>query len=344
MVRAKLCLGVVILILTSLLAGACTTCPSEPGYTSDLEVNDAAEARDAVIAYLEELVGKSAPPSGLKWNEENITPSGLMGYTTIAFTTDDWTITVGYPIVPSQNMIYDVTVSSLKFGWHWKGTVESDGTVTELSPFEQMSEENSQKIAESFVKNSPTFVFDGIEDTLKHIETLPLRCPYCWQFIFEFDSSHAGYGDRTGLMLAEVITPHRAVIDVKQLEITYAVMDEVWDMLNQETIGGQPEKPEGTLTVSELLANPVYDTEVKVYGKVNALGQLNCPCFELIFDGDKLQVLYDMMVEDDGTKRPAVSVEGIDNDDWVVVTGELKTAGEHRLFNDFWASDIEKVE
>ena len=143
-------------------------------------------------------------------------------------------------------------------------------------------------------------------------------------------------------MLAEVITPHRAVIAVEQTEITSAVMDGKWDMLNQEIIGEQEEKPEGTLSVAELLQNPVYDTEVKVYGKVNLLGQLYCPCFELTSDGGEVQIWYDLMVEDDGTERASVSVEGIENGDWVIVTGELKTEREHRSLNDFWASNIEK--
>jgi len=50
------------------------------------------------------------------------------------------------------------------------------------------------------------------------------------------------------------------------------------------------------------------------------------------------------MVEDDGTERPSVSVEGIENGDSVVVTGELKTEGQHTSLNDFWASDIERTE
>jgi hypothetical protein len=53
---------------------------------------------------------------------------------------------------------------------------------------------------------------------------------------FEFDSSHAGYGDRTGLTLAEVITPHQAVVTVEQGEVTDAVLDGEWDMLSQETL------------------------------------------------------------------------------------------------------------
>ena len=98
---------------------------------------------------------------------------------------------------------------------------------TEISAFKQMSKEESQRIAEEFVRNSPTFVFDGIEDTLRLTDTLTARCPYCWVFIFEFDSSQAGYGDRTGQMLT-LITHHRAVITVEQLEIMSAVMDDKW--------------------------------------------------------------------------------------------------------------------
>ncbi|MBA7508075.1 hypothetical protein ES706_06806 [subsurface metagenome] len=105
---------------------------------------------------------------------------------------------------------------------------------------------------------------------------------------------------------------------------------------------GETGKAEGTLSISELLQKPVYDTEVKVYGKVSLLGQLYCPCFELSSGGDKVQVWYDLMVEDDKTERPAVSVEGIENGDHVIVTGELKTEGTHTVLNDFWASSIEK--
>jgi len=77
-------------------------------------------------------------------------------------------------------------------------------------------------------------------------------------------------------------------------------------------------KSEGTLTVSELLENQVYDTEVKVYGLVSALGEVDCLCFELTSGGKLLWVWYDSMVEEDETERPAVSVEGIENGNRVI--------------------------
>jgi hypothetical protein len=111
-------------------------------------------------------------------------------------------------------------------------------------------------------------------------------------------------------------------------------------------IGGcrdEVENPVGTVTVSELLETPVYDTEVRVFGKVSLLGELLWPCFELTSGGDKVDVWYDLMVDDGGRERPPVSVEGITNGDWVVVTGELKTMDLYRSLDGFWASGIEAI-
>jgi len=135
-----------------------------------------------------------------------------------------------------ENALYEIEISSNKFGWQWKGIVKPDGSVTELNLFKELSEEESRRITEEFVKSSPTFVFDGIEDTLRLTDTLTLRCPYCWQFTFEFDSSHAGYGDRTGQALAYVITHHTARMTIAPGEVKSAVMDDMLDTLNQEII------------------------------------------------------------------------------------------------------------
>jgi hypothetical protein len=233
MTRIKLCLGVVILSLLALLAGGCA-CQPDP--TPNLAVEDAAGARDIAIAYLQKQVGESAPTIDIDWDEEIITPPRLVGKETIAFSSNEWTITVSYPVVLPENAPYEIEVSSIKSGWHWEGIVKPDGSVTELSPFKQMSEEESRRIAEEFVKGSPTFVFDGVEDTLRLTDTITLRCLYCWQFIFEFDSRHAGYGDRTGQALAQVIAHHTALVTIALGEVKSAVIDDMWDMLNQEII------------------------------------------------------------------------------------------------------------
>jgi len=99
-----------------------------------------------------------------------------------------------------------------------------------------ITQSQSQVIAETFVKESPTFAFDGIAESLKLTDTMVLRCPSCWQFIFNFESRQAGYGDRAGQMLAQVITPHTATVTVNQGTVTSADLDGRWDMLKQEMI------------------------------------------------------------------------------------------------------------
>jgi hypothetical protein len=112
------------------------------------------------------------------------------------------------------------------------------------------------------------------------------------------------------------------------------------------TIGcrNERQKAAAALSVSDLLENPVYEVEIKVSGEVSLLGELFCPCFELTSGGRTILVWYGLMVEDDGTERPPVTVEGIQNGDQVIVTGELKSEGTHRSQDDFWASRIDRVE
>ena len=114
-----------------------------------------------------------------------------------------------------------------------------------------LTEEGSRELAEKFVRKSPTFVFDGIEGTLKLAETLYPQIENAWQFVFQFESAHPGYGDRTGQMLAEVITPHEAVITVERGEVRSAVMDERWDMIWQRM-----------LDETDTLLAPVHDVDV----------------------------------------------------------------------------------
>ncbi len=98
------------------------------------------------------------------------------------------------------------------------------------------SQEDSQKIAEDFLRGSPTFRFDGIEDTLKLVLIEAGGKPYRWEFHYAFQSRQAGYGDRSGLILAQVITDHKAQIVVEQGEVVHAVLDGKWDMIRQKML------------------------------------------------------------------------------------------------------------
>lgn len=47
----------------------------------------------------------------------------------------------------------------------------------------------------------------------------------------EFDCAHPGYGDRSDMMLAQVITHHSIMIHVTEGKVTLAVIDDKWDDL-----------------------------------------------------------------------------------------------------------------
>jgi hypothetical protein len=111
-------------------------------------------------------------------------------------------------------------------------------------------EDVAENIALTFLKNSPTFKFDGMLDTVKHLETRILESyPIQYIVVFKFESRHAGYGDRTGQMLAQVITGHKAWIKVVNNRVVSAVLDEKWDMIDQSLIkeaSGDPGSDETT--------------------------------------------------------------------------------------------------
>ena len=99
-------------------------------------------------------------------------------------------------------------------------------------------QEQSRQLVEMWIKNSsPTYTFDGMNLVFQESLELDLEdCQNCYQFVYDFESRQAGYGDRSEEMLAQVITPHTVVVTVEDGEITGAVIDETYDDLNQEMI------------------------------------------------------------------------------------------------------------
>jgi hypothetical protein len=103
--------------------------------------------------------------------------------------------------------------------------------------------------------------------------------------------------------------------------------------------GGSGDVPD----VEQVLENPEYHTEIQVSGQVKGLGEVMCACFELVVGDQSITVWYDTIIDADGTPRPPVSVEGIENGDWVIVSGELNRPGEFTDLYDLWASEITKA-
>lgn len=103
------------------------------------------------------------------------------------------------------------------------------------TPSDYELKESSRLIAQEFVRNSPTFQFDGIDGSLQQIEGAVPSGIESWRFRYRFDSQHPGYGDRSSEGgLIEEMTHHEAEITVSKGEVTRAVMDNEWDMLDQK--------------------------------------------------------------------------------------------------------------
>lgn len=89
-------------------------------------------ARDAALGYVSEEYGQSGLGSGLAWEEQRITPEGIVGAETYQYTTADWVVSVSYPVVAPEMMVYQVSVVNRSTGFQWEGEVDAHGTVTEL--------------------------------------------------------------------------------------------------------------------------------------------------------------------------------------------------------------------
>ncbi|TET73314.1 hypothetical protein E3J39_00440 [Candidatus Bathyarchaeota archaeon] len=131
---------------------------------------------------------------------------------------------------------------------HEIGVIVEEGVVIQAAidgEWDEMAQEplergdpdsdSAEEIALEFLRNGATFKFVGIEATIE-VEEIRILESYPVQYIviISFDSSHAGYGDRTGQILAQVITPHSAWVKVVNGEVVSAVLDNTWDELNQK--------------------------------------------------------------------------------------------------------------
>ena len=121
-------------------------------------------------------------------------------------------------------------------------------------------EEAALQIAKHFIMNAPTYAFDGIDGTFHLIQTTSLESwPVQYVVIFSFESSHAGYGDRSGEALAQVVTTHVAWVKVVNGEVVQAVIDKTWDELNQWENGIEDDVPDDTIISPENAVNRVID-------------------------------------------------------------------------------------
>jgi hypothetical protein len=126
------------LILSALIISGCTPAtvqPTEPPTPTPTEAVQAPEgicsARDAVLAYVCEHYREQAPASDLAWTEQCTTPEGLVGASTFQYAAKDWVITISYPVVAPEYVVYHVSLGNQTTGFWWEGEVDAAGQVME---------------------------------------------------------------------------------------------------------------------------------------------------------------------------------------------------------------------
>lgn len=89
--------------------------------------------------------------------------------------------------------------------------------------------------ARQFTETHPTFLYDGIPDSLNLNLVSVLETKTTPVYIVEasFDSRFSGYGDRTEQYVAQQITPHTMRVMISERGISSAIIDGVWDEVNQ---------------------------------------------------------------------------------------------------------------
>ncbi len=166
---------------------------------------------------------KSYPPQYLVTLEFNCLNKGY----------GDRTGTLLSPVITGHT-----AVVAIKDGKIFQATIDDIWDELNQNPIPQTSE-IIQRIAYRWLLSSPTFKFDGLENTITLVDiwqAMTLVAPSFWQVTFEFDSTHAGYGNRTGKILAQVITHHSIRIHVTEGKVTLAIIDEKWDELKQSML------------------------------------------------------------------------------------------------------------
>lgn len=99
-------------------------------------------------------------------------------------------------------------------------------------------ESRIKELAEDWIKGAPTYKYDGsgleFVDYVQQ-ESYPVR----HVLTYKFTSSHAGYGNRSGMVTAQVITGHTVKITIVDGTVESAVIDEKWDEMGQFMSGSE---------------------------------------------------------------------------------------------------------
>jgi hypothetical protein len=159
-----------------------------------------------------------------------------------------WQVTIefdslheGYGDRTGQVLAKDITHHSIRI--HVTESVVTMGVIDEkwdelkqsMLPSTHTKEE-AEQIALQWLYRCPTFMFDGVKDTVKVVRVDTLRMPNAYEVYIGFVCGYPGYGDRTGHVTLGHSQQHTIRIMVHEGLVTRAIIDEVWDEVNQKML------------------------------------------------------------------------------------------------------------
>ena len=115
--------------------------------------------------------------------------------------------------------------------------------MTEISENIKINDQSTDiaDIALDFVRTSPTFAFDGMEETISAGQITVLESfPEQYHLEVSFTSAHGGFGNRTGQIVTQALTPHIMDILLSEGTVLSAVTDGQWDEINHQYVLKEP--------------------------------------------------------------------------------------------------------
>ena len=101
-----------------------------------------------------------------------------------------------------------------------------------------LNESQIKELAEGWIRGAPTYRYDGSGlELVRHVQekSYPVR----HVLTYNFTSSHAGYGNRSDQVTAQVITEHTIKVTIVDGNVLSAIIDEKWDEMGQFMPGSE---------------------------------------------------------------------------------------------------------
>ncbi|VVB56696.1 Uncharacterised protein [uncultured archaeon] len=85
------------------------------------------------------------------------------------------------------------------------------------------------------LSHNTTYAYDGLPSSLSLESTRSLPSG-CTEYVYSFRSAHAGYGNRSGQMMAQAVTPHDTTLHICDGNVTWVNTDGVFDEMRGITM------------------------------------------------------------------------------------------------------------